>query len=131
VRNYVQPGEYGLTVTAPGGGVTSGQVVIIGAIVGIAATTQSAGAPVELATEGIYDLAKVAADALAVGAVAKVVTSSGLVGVAGTASIGWVVQAAASGSATARVKLTPSVAGTPTTALETQTHETHTAQGKR
>jgi hypothetical protein len=62
----------------------------------------------------VFDLAKTPADALVAGAVAKVTPATGLVGVAGTAAIGWVVAAAAAGSTTARVRLTPAVAGTPT-----------------
>src|SRR5262249_38470112 len=89
MKNFVAPGKR-VRVGAPAGGVTSGAVVIVGAIVGVASTTQSAGAEVELGVEGIYDLSKVAADALAAGAVAKIVTASGLVGAAGTAAIGWV-----------------------------------------
>ena len=81
---------------------------------GVAATTQSAGAEVEVLTEGVVDLAKVPADALAQGAVAKVTPATGLVGAAGTAAIGWVIAVAGAGSNTARVKLTPAVAGTPT-----------------
>ncbi|HEY7334336.1 MAG TPA: DUF2190 family protein [Bryobacteraceae bacterium] len=106
MRNFIQPGEYGLTVTAPAGGVVSGQVVVIGAIVGIAATTQPAGAPVEIATQGVYDLPKVPADSLAVGATAMV-DATGTVALAGTTGIGWIVEAAGSGATTARVRLCP------------------------
>jgi predicted RecA/RadA family phage recombinase len=120
VKNFVQPGVYGLTVTAPTGGVTAGQLVIISAIVGVASCSAAAGAQVEIATEGVYDLAKNAPDALAVGAVAKVTVAAsiGTVAAAGTAAIGWVVQAAAAGSTTVRVKLVPSVASPPTVLAE-------------
>ena len=114
MRNFVQPGQFGLTVIAPPGGVISGQIVIIGAIVGVAASTVAAGAKVEISPTGVFDLAKTPADALTAGAVAKVDPATKLVGLAGTAAIGWVVQDAAAGSATARVRLTPAVAGTPT-----------------
>jgi predicted RecA/RadA family phage recombinase len=114
VKNFIQPGQYGLTVIAPAGGVTAGQVVIVGAIVGVAACNAAAGAEVEISPEGVFDIGKVPADALAQGAVAKVTPATGLVGLAGTAAIGWVVAAAASGASTARVRLTPAVAGTPT-----------------
>ena len=115
MRNFIQPGVYGLTITAPSA-VTAGQLVVVGAIVGVAACDAAAGAQVEIAPEGVYDLAKTPADTLAAGAVAKVTVTNGvgIVGVAGTAAIGWVTQAAASGSSTARVRLTPAVAGTPT-----------------
>jgi hypothetical protein len=67
--------------------VTSGAVVIIGAICAIAASTVGAALEVEFASRAC-STSKVPADALAVGAVAKVVTASGPVGAAGTASIG-------------------------------------------
>jgi predicted RecA/RadA family phage recombinase len=108
MKNFIQPGEYGLTVIAPAA-VTSGQVVVVGNIVGIAACSAGAGAQVEVATEGIFDLAKIPADTHAAGDIAKV-DGSGNVSLAGTKDIGWVVQAAAAGSATARVKLCPGIA---------------------
>jgi predicted RecA/RadA family phage recombinase len=110
VKNFVQPGEYGLTVIAPAGGVTSGQVVVVGAIVGVAATTQPAGAEVEVATEGVYTLAKETADLLTQGMTAKL-DASNLVAVAGTNPIGWIVGNAAAGTTSVMVKLTPGIAG--------------------
>jgi len=124
MRNFVQPGEYGLTVTAPTGGVTAGQLVIIKALVGVASCTAAAGAQVEIATEGVYDLAKNAPDVFAAGDVAKVGAGSNIIAVAGTLGVGWVVQAALAGAATVRVKLTPSVASPPTLLAESE----HAAQ---
>lgn len=114
MKNFVAPGEYGLTVTAPASGVTAGQLVIVKAIVGVAACDAAAGAPVELATEGVYNLAKNAPDALHQGDVAKVAAGSGVIAAAGTLGVGWVVQDALAGTTTVRVKLTPSVASPPT-----------------
>jgi hypothetical protein len=56
--------------------------------------------------------------------VAKNPPATGIVGVAGTAAIGWITQAAAARSTTARVRLTPAVAGTPTV-METAMHPAH------
>jgi predicted RecA/RadA family phage recombinase len=122
MRNFVQPGQYGLTITAPGA-VTAGQLVVVGAIFGVASCDAAVGTPVEISPEGVFDLAKNPPDALVAGAVAKVTVTNGVgvVAAAGTAGIGWVVQAAAAGSTTARVKLTPAVAGTPTV-LEALSH---------
>jgi predicted RecA/RadA family phage recombinase len=109
MHNYIQPGDYGLPIIAPAA-VTAGQLVIVGAaIVGVAACDAAAGATVAIATEGVYDLAKNPPDAMAAGDVAKVtVTGSiGTVAAAGTTAIGWVVQAAAAGATTARVRLVP------------------------
>jgi predicted RecA/RadA family phage recombinase len=119
MKNFVQPGQYSLTVTAPAN-VTSGQLVIVGAIFGVAAWDATEGTPVEISPEVVFDLAKNPPDALVAGAVAKVTVANGVgvVAAAGTAAIGWVVQAAAAGSTTARVKLMPAVAGTPTVLAE-------------
>jgi predicted RecA/RadA family phage recombinase len=128
MKNFVQPGEYGLTVIAPAGGVTAGQLVIVHAIVGVAATTQPAGAQVEISPEGSFDLAKNAPDAFNPGDVAKVVAGSTIIAAAGTLGVGWITQAAAAGAPTVRVKLTPSVASPPTLLAE---HETPAAHGRK
>jgi len=65
MKNYVQEGKT-LTVTAPSA-VTSGQYVVVGAIRGVAAYDAASGEPVELATEGVFMLPKVAAEDIAVG----------------------------------------------------------------
>ena len=65
MKNYVQEGKT-ITVTAPAA-VASGQFIIVGAIRGVAAFDAAQGEPVELATEGVFTLPKVAADDIAVG----------------------------------------------------------------
>ena len=105
MKNYVQEGKT-ITVTAPAA-VTSGQYVVVGAIRGVAAFDAAQGEPVELATEGVFTLPKVAADNIAAGdllywngtACTKVPGSGSrpLVGVA--------VKAAGNGVATVNVKL--------------------------
>ena len=109
-KNFVQSGEWNLTVIAPTGGVVAGGIVIVGSIVGVAKSTASAGAEVEIRPEGVYDLAKTPADGLAAGAIAKVDPATGIVGAAGTKSIGWIVAAAGAGSTSARVRLVPGIA---------------------
>ena len=84
--------------------------MIVGSIVGIAEGAASAGDEVKIRLEGVYDLAKAPADALALGAIAKVDSATGIVGAAGTKSIGWVVAVAGAGSTTARVRLVPAIA---------------------
>jgi predicted RecA/RadA family phage recombinase len=74
-------------VIAPAGGAVSGAVCHIGAIIGVYSCTAAAGAEVEISIEGTFDLAKIVADALAVGSVAKV-DASGNVAAAGTTAIG-------------------------------------------
>ena len=119
MKNFVQPGQYGLTIVAPAGGVTAGELVIVGALYGVAACDAAAGAQVEIATEGVYDLAKNPPDALVAGAVAKIAgAGNNVVAAGGTLGIGWVVQTAAAGTTTVRVKLTPCVASPPTVLME-------------
>jgi len=66
MQNYIQPGN-NITVPAPVGGVTSGQLVAIGALIGVASTTQAAGASVEIATSGVFELPAKSADEIAQG----------------------------------------------------------------
>jgi predicted RecA/RadA family phage recombinase len=67
MKNFVQPGHM-VTIPAPSGGVVSGAGVLVGALFGVAATTQAEGQPVELATTGVYDLPKVTGTAFTLGA---------------------------------------------------------------
>lgn len=65
MKNYIQKGE-NLTVPAPAA-VLSGEGVVIGAIFGVAAGNAAQGANVDLVTEGVFSLPKVAAQAVAIG----------------------------------------------------------------
>ena len=65
MKNYVQEGKT-ITVTAPAA-VASGQYVTVGAIRGVAAYDAAQGEPVEVATEGVFTLPKVAADEITAG----------------------------------------------------------------
>jgi len=64
--NFVQEGCQ-VTVTAPTGGVTSGVGVLIGDLFGVSLNTAIAGANCDIATDGVWDLAKTSAQAWAVG----------------------------------------------------------------
>jgi len=66
MTNYIQPGN-NITVPAPVGGVTSGQLVVIGSLIGVASTTQAAGVNVEIVTTGVFDLPAKPTDEFAVG----------------------------------------------------------------
>jgi predicted RecA/RadA family phage recombinase len=57
MKNFIQHGDT-VTVAAPTGGISSGDGVLIGALFGVAATTQAEGNDVEIATRGVFDLAK-------------------------------------------------------------------------
>ncbi len=120
MKNFVQLGGT-ITVIAPSN-VTSGAVVIVGSIVGIATADAVAGAQLEVSVEGVFQLPKSLGSVLAQGATAKV--SAGIVGSAGAIAIGWVVADAASADPTVKVRLTPGISPSATTlAAESAGHQ--------
>lgn len=66
MKNFIQPGET-LTVAAPAN-VTSGALVVVGSIVGVASFDALQNASVEVVTEGVFTLPKVTTDVAAAGA---------------------------------------------------------------
>lgn len=56
-KNFVQPGEV-LTFAAPSGNIMSGEARMFGSMFGVAQFGAAAGAPVEVATEGVWTLPK-------------------------------------------------------------------------
>ncbi len=65
MRNYLQAGAT-VTVTAPAN-VLSGDVVVVGALVGVAAFDASQNDQVEITTEGVFTLPKKSTDVVAAG----------------------------------------------------------------
>ncbi|MBB3965946.1 DUF2190 family protein [Rhizobium metallidurans] len=65
MKNYTQKGDV-ITVAAPAA-VTSGKLVVIGSLVGVAQKDAANGADVPIVTEGVIRYAKVSALAIAVG----------------------------------------------------------------
>lgn len=106
MKNYVQEGCT-VTVDTPTGGVSSGAGVLIGALFGVAAYTSPEGAPLEIKTEGVFDLDKETTDAFAAGdkvywnATDAKATSTAT----GNAWVGVTTQGALASAATARVRL--------------------------
>lgn len=96
-----------ITDTAPTGGVTSGQGMLVGNLFGVAATTVAEGENVEIATVGVYELPKLASAVIAAGArvawdgTAKQVLLPGT----GMVPIGVATIAAGNGVAAVRVRL--------------------------
>jgi predicted RecA/RadA family phage recombinase len=66
MTNYVQEGK-SVTVPAPSGGVVSGDLVVIGSLIGVAAATAAQTVDVALAVEGVFTLPAASADEIAVG----------------------------------------------------------------
>ena len=106
MRNYIAPGK-SITVTAPTGGVMSGDGVLIGTLFGIAQFDAVEGAEAEILTEGVVEIGKTSALSIGVGdrlfwdptnkVVNKTATAQICVGVA--------VSAAANPSDTVKMKL--------------------------
>jgi predicted RecA/RadA family phage recombinase len=106
MKNFIQRGDM-ITVTAPTGGVASGQGLLVGNLFGVAATTVAEGNSVEIATVGVYELPKLVSAVVAAGArvawdnTAKQVVLPGT----GMVPIGIATLAAGNGVATVRVRL--------------------------
>lgn len=66
MKNQVQKGD-AMTVTAPAGGMVSGQGYLFGSMFGVAAETVAAGVQTTIWLVGVYTLAKNSAEAWTVG----------------------------------------------------------------
>ena len=110
-KNHVQPGNT-ITLAAPAD-VLSGAGLLVGGIFGVAQYDALSGADVEADVVGVWDLAKVSAQAWTQGQAiywdntAKLATTVS----AGNTPIGQATAAAANPSATGRVRLQPAQAG--------------------
>ena len=104
-KNFVQPGDT-ITIPAPAA-VLSGAPVIAGDIRGIAQGDAAAGAPVDVATSGVWELPKVAAGAFALGGKVYWIGADGLATstASGNTLLGVAVEAAAAGTATVKLRL--------------------------
>ncbi|MGE5770240.1 MAG: DUF2190 family protein [Betaproteobacteria bacterium] len=106
MKAYIQPG-HALTVTAPAGGVLSGQGILIGTLFGIAQYDAVEGGEVEILTEGVVEIPKTSALQIDVGdrlfwdATNKVVNKTATAQVC----IGIAVSAAANPTPSVRIKL--------------------------
>ncbi|MBD2842243.1 DUF2190 family protein [Erythrobacter rubeus] len=107
MKNYVQKGNH-LDVDSPAN-VESGDLVFVGSIFGIAAINANVGDPLVLTLGGVFDLPKVAAEALSTGDPVYFDSGDSLVtgsdGGGANALIGVAVKDAANPSASAIVRL--------------------------
>jgi len=105
-KNFIQEGAV-LTVTAPAD-TTSGEVVIIGNIIGVALSDALSGAAMDVAVdENVWSIAKVGADAFAIGDSVYYDSSAKLTTSTATANtkIGTAVAVAAPSTAVVKVRL--------------------------
>lgn len=115
MKNAVQPGKV-LDLVAPYA-VDAGELLVSGAIVGVAAHDAENGATVSTHVEGVYDLAKVPAVVFTQGEIVYVPAAGGPVtdnsdadsNSGGTVKVGYAVKAAGGGQSTVRVRLVPVV----------------------
>lgn len=63
MKNFIQTGDM-ISVPAPAT-VSSGDIVVVGGLIGVAATDAASGAPVEIKLSGAFTLPKVSAQAWA------------------------------------------------------------------
>jgi predicted RecA/RadA family phage recombinase len=109
MKNFVQKGNT-VTVAAPAD-VASGQLVVVGSIVGVAAFTAVSSADVEVTVEGVFELPKVTTDVIGQGD--RLYWNSGqakLTKTAGTGSkpmVGVAAAAAGNGLTTVNCRLMP------------------------
>ena len=105
MKNYVQKGE-NITVTAAAA-ASSGDIVKIGSLIGIAAGDAANGDDLDLVTTGVFELPKVSTDALAVGDTVYFKSADGNVTstASGNTKMGVAVTAAGNPSGTVNVRL--------------------------
>lgn len=107
MKTFIQHGDC-LTVIAPAGGTISGELYKVGGIIGVAATTELAGAQVVLKLDGVFGLTKVSAQAWAVGDLIYMNTTSRSltnVSATGLVLVGVATEVAANPSATGACRL--------------------------
>jgi len=106
MKTFIQNGDV-ITVTAPTGGVASGDGVIVGSLFGIATFTAAEGEAVEIATRGVYVLPKEPTAVIAAGAQVAWDASAKQIDLPGTGlyPVGIATEAAGNGITTARVRL--------------------------
>ena len=105
MKNFVQAGS-ALTIPAPAA-VASGDVVLVGNIIGIANGAAASGADLDVTTTGVFTVPKVSGDAFTLGATVYFNTTSKLATTtaSGNTSVGTAVAAAGVGVALVEVRL--------------------------
>lgn len=106
MKNFIQPGR-NITIASPDP-VSSGDIVTVGFLVGVACGDAAIGEPLTIATEGVYELPKVAVEGFVVGSAVygstgQLVTSNEEA--PNHVAIGIAVANAAASTATVKVRL--------------------------
>lgn len=66
MKNFIQPGNI-VDLTAPAGGILSGQAYLFGSLFGVATVAAAAGKKVAVSVEGVFQLPKATGASLAEG----------------------------------------------------------------
>lgn len=107
MKNYIEQGKT-IDYNVVDAGVTSGEMVVVGDIVGVAVTNGAIGDTITLATDGVFELPK-GSGAILQGKKAFVNVTEGVKTIIGTATgntfIGYVWATAAAADTTVAVKL--------------------------
>lgn len=107
MKSFIQHGDC-VTIPALSGGTVSGELYKVGGLVGVAASTEVAGAPVVLKLNGVFELTKISAQAWAVGDLVYMNTTSRAltnVSATGLVLVGAATEVAANPSAVGRCRL--------------------------
>lgn len=107
MNNFIKPGNT-ITLTAPAGGVVSGGLYLVGALVVVSATTAAAATPFEASATGVFTLAKATGSAWTEGQTLYFDSANSNFVTAASATArraGSAVAAAASGDTTGQVRL--------------------------
>lgn len=106
MKNFIQDGNV-VTVTAPTGGVKSGDGIVVGALFGICATDAAQTEEVEIALTGVFEMKKASGQILEGGRVWFNATSGEIENASGAGlfPVGVAVRLAGSSDATARIRL--------------------------
>ena len=105
MKNFVQAGS-ALTIPAPAA-VASGDVVVVGNIIGIANAAAASGADLDVTTTGVFSLPKVSGDVFTLGATVYWDATAKLASTTASANtaIGTAVAASGVGAAVVKVRL--------------------------
>lgn len=107
MRTFIQPGDI-IDLVAPAGGFTSGVITRVGAIVGVPQCTVAAGSTGAVKVTGVFELAKVSAQAWTQGQLIYLPAAGGAltnVSAAGVFLVGVATEPAANPSAVGRLRL--------------------------
>lgn len=110
MKNFVQPGAL-LNVTAPSGGVVSGEVVLVNKLLGVAAFDAAENAEVTVAVEGVFEVPKKSTDTPGQGALLYWDATNGemTTTATGNTKAGYAAEAAGSGATLVKIRLAPGV----------------------